>query len=522
MERSKRFRHNALRSARQLGWRSALLVGSVISPLLAGAQSASEVPIVPSRATQIPLSGQTSSSGQVTVMEQSTNAGAGSTVITTDSSVTVPAPYSGSVPSGTAGGVLALTLGEALGRGLRANLGALTLSASVQQAQGERRVARSELLPQVNTVVSEAFEKINLRTLGVEEASLPVSSKFNYYDARAARLTQSVFDLVRLRNLQGANETLQANLKAARNARDLIVLAVGGSYLQLLATGARMQAAQSQIVSFQAIYQQAADRLTAGLATRVDVTRSQVQLQTEQQRLRSLQADLATQKLRLARIIGLPLGQQFTPSEIYRFERVTNPSQDDALRRAQAERSDLQAADASVRAATDVVRAAKAERAPSLSVNADFGATGITPTNKSVGVYTVTGTLTVPIYQGGRVRGDIEQATAALRQRTAERDDLRAQADQDVRQAFIDLDSAADQVDVAKSNVSLSHQTLEQSRDRFTSGIADTVELVQAEQAVVQADDDYITAVYEHNLAKVSLARSMGSAEQTLPSLLTK
>ncbi len=487
------------------------------------AQSPSEMTTGPTQAAPVPLSGREAGSNSVSVMQGTTNSGGGNTVNVINSSVTVQGSYSGSRPAGKLiDGVLSLTLGEALAMGLRENLGALEQSAAVQQAQGQRQVARSGLLPQLNTAVSEEFERLNLREQGVEVTSFPEAVKFNFFDARAARLNQSVFDLVRVRNLNSASENVHAQMHAARNARDLIVLAVGGAYLQLIATQARIDATTAQVVSSRAIFQQAADRLAAGLATRVDVTRSQVQLQTEQQRLRSLQADLETQKLRLARIIGLALGQRFAPLDTYPYVPLADITVETALPRAMQDRSDLRAAVAGVKAAEDSVKAARAERVPNLTVNADFGAAGITPSHEATGVYSVAGTLTIPLYEGGRIRGDIEQASAALRQRRAEFEDLRGQVDQDVRQAFIDLGSAADQVGVAKSNVDLAHETLTQSRDRFNAGVADTVELVQAEQAVVQADDDYITAVFEHNLAKVSLARAMGNAEQTLPQLLRK
>jgi outer membrane protein TolC len=170
----------------------------------------------------------------------------------------------------------------------------------------------------LNVAVSEEFERLNLRTQGVEVSTFPESVKFNFYDARA-RLNQSVLDLVKIRNLRGSNEIVKANLSVIRNARDLIVLAVGGSYLQITATKARIDATAAQVAVSNAIYQQAADRLEAGLVSRVDVTRSQVQLQTEQQRLRSLDADLETQKLNLSRIVGLPLGQRFNASDEYQF-----------------------------------------------------------------------------------------------------------------------------------------------------------------------------------------------------------
>ena len=487
------------------------------------AQTPSEQVTGPTSAAQVPLSGQGSQAGAVSVTQGTTNAGGGNTVNSIQSTVTVGSPYNGSVPTGPLSpGALSLTLGDALNRGLRNNLGAISQSASVSQAEGQRGVAKSTLLPNLNSGISEVFERENLRTLGVSLALIPEASKFNYVDARAARLNQSVFDLVRIDNLHSASENLKASIKAVHNARDLIVLAVGGSYLQLIATQSRIVAAEAQVESDKAIAKQAADRFAAGLAVRVDQQRAQVQLGTDQQRLRSLQADRDTQMLQFGRIIGLPLGQRFQIAEDYGFSAMTEVTQDAAMQQAFANRADLQAAAASVRAAEETVKAAHAERAPQLAINADFGGAGTTPSQHSTGVYTVGATLTIPLYEGGRIKAEIEEADAALRQRKAEMENVRGQIDEDVRQAFINLASAADQVGIAESNVQLSHSTLQQSRDRFAAGIADTVEVVQAEQAVVQADNDYITAVYEHNLAKVSLARAMGNAEGNLPQLLRK
>ena len=507
-------------------WRDKLALGIGLWAVSAGVcagQTASEMPPNPTRVVQLPLSGRGTMAGDVSVTETTNAAASGNSVVTVDTRVTVQPPYSGSAAAGVATkDVMALTLDQALALGLKENLGALAQSAQEQQARGQQGIAKSALLPQVNTVVSEAFEKTNLRTLGVSLSIIPTAVKFNYYDARAARLDQSVFDLVKIRNLKGAGENVQATIKAARNARDLIVLAVAGSYLQLVATRARADATAAEVVSFGAIYQQAADRLEAGLATRVDALRAKVQLQTQEQRLRSLQGDLETQKLKLARIIGLPAGQRFVAADGFRFAALEGVTEDEALRRAAVDRTDLQAAESAMKAAGLAVGAAKAERVPTVAVNADFGAAGVTPTNHSTSVFNVAGVLTIPLYEGGRIKADVEVAAAALRQRTAERDDVRGQIDEDVRQAFIELTTAADQVGVAGDNRGLAHEALVQSTDRFVAGVADTVELVQAEQTVVQADDDYITAVFDHNLGKVALARAMGNAEASLPGLLMK
>lgn len=500
---------------------AALAVCAFGLPLLA--QTPSEQVTGPTRPTPLPLSGIQIPADSVSVTQQTTPSGAPGSSNSLNSTISVRAPFAGSIPTGTASkDPISLTLEQALALGLRSNLGVVTQSTAVMQAEGERTVARSGLLPLLNSGITEAFERENLRTLGVSLQSIPESSKFNYIDARAARLQQTVLDIVKIDSLHSASESLKASLIAVRNTRDLIVLAVGGSYLQLISTNARVVAAKAQVETSRTIYQQAADRFNAGLAVRVDADRAQVQYQTEQQRLRSLQADLDSQKLRFSRLIGLPLGQAFLTAEDFPFVPLGPLTQDEALQRAQTGRADVEAAGASVRAAQNNVKAAHAEHLPTVNVNADFGAAGTTPSRHSTGVYTVYGTLTIPIYEGGRIRGDVEQANAALKQRQAELADAHAQVDQDVRQAFINLNAAADQVTVAQSNVSLSHETLTQSRDRFAAGVTDTVEVVQAEQAVVLADDDLISAIYEHNLAKVSLARAMGNAEQTLPQLLRK
>ncbi len=479
----------------------------------------------PSTSVQVPLSGRSSSGGggDVSVSQGTTNSGGGNTVNSINSSVTVTPPYTGSTPVGKASGQsIALTLSDALARGLRYNLGSIEQSNAVLQAQGQRTVAKSTLLPNLNTGISETFERENLRTLGVSISLIPEAVKFNYFDARAARLQQSVFDLVRIDSLHSASEAVKASLQQAKNARDLVVLAVAGSYLQLNATEARLSAQQAEVESARAAAKQAAAQFAAGVSARVDAQRPEVQLLTEEQRLRSLEADRDTQKLRLARILGLPMGQEFLTAEVYTYNPLTDLTLDTALQRGFAARADLRAAEASVRSAQQSLKAAHAERLPNLAVDANFGAAGVTPSKHSTGVYTVSGLLTIPLYEGGRIHGEIQQAEAALHQRQAELEDARGQVDQDVRQSFINLNAAADQVGVAQSNVALSHTLLDQSRDRFAAGIANSVELVQAEQSAVQADDDYITAVYDHNLAKVSLARAMGNAEANLPQLLRK
>jgi len=479
-----------------------------------------------SQVNQLPLSGSGNANGSVTTTQSITNTGGGNSVNIVNSTVNLTGPYGGSVPNTSSIGVVSpLTLDYALILGLRNNLGPISQNNVVLQARGQRLIARSALLPNVSSSVGETLSKIDLAAQGLKSSALGISGlpavigPFNFFDARAVQLSQTLFDLVQLRNLHSATQNVKATQAAAMDARDLVVFAVVGSYLQVTTAQARVVAMRAQVESSRSVFQQASDRLKAGLNARIDVTRSQVQYQTDIQRLRAEQADVEKQKLNLSRIIGLPYGADFTVIEDFPYTPLGDLSVAEALKRANATRADLRSALAAVQAAESALKAAHAEYLPILSVAGDYGVEGLNPA-QGHGTYTVAGKLSIPIFQGGKVQGDIEQARAVLNQRKAELQDTYGAVDRDVRVAFIDLNAAADQVVVAESNVSLSKYTLVQARDRFVAGIADTVEVVQAQQTVAQADNDYINAVFEHNLAKVALSRAMGQTELNIQKLL--
>ena len=163
--------------------------------------------------------------------------------------------------------------------------------------------------------------------------------------------------------------------------------------------------------------------------------------------------------------------------------------------------------------------AARAERLPSLSVSSDYGAIGTNP-SQSHGTFTAAATLRFPIWQGGRTEGDIEEADASLAQRKAELEDAKSQIESDVRNAYLDMQAATSQVELAQRNLEVSRQSLDLTRQRFDAGVTDNVEVVQSEESVANADLDYINAVFAHNLAKLSLARAMGRAEESLPKFM--
>jgi outer membrane protein TolC len=431
--------------------------------------------------------------------------------------------YQGSVPGKLEPGVLPISLQGAIDRGLKTNLGLLLSEQDIGSARGERWKKLSSLLPNVATTSYVDGSQVDLAEFGFNFKVPPSSGfsipsivgPFGYYDSRAY-LTQSLLDLNAINNTHAATQNMKAAQYTAKDARDLVVLAVGYNYLQAIADASRIESVSAQVNTAQALYNQAADQVNAGTSPAIDGLRAQVELKTRQQRLIQAKNDFAIQKLALARVIGLAAGQQYELTDKSPYEPFTAMSLDEALQRAYASRSDFMAASATVRAQEYSKKAARAEYFPSLSFSADYGVAGTYSTLATHGVFDVRGTLNFPIFQGGKVHGDELQADAQLEQARQHLENIRGQIDADVRTAFLNLQSSADQVEVAKSNIDLAQQTLDQSRDRFAAGVADTVEVVQAQEQVASANDSYIFSLYSYNYAKISLARALGLAEASV------
>ena len=428
-------------------------------------------------------------------------------------------PFAGSVPAKPVPGVLPLSLRDAIDRGLKQNLGALLSNADIRSARGQRWEQLSALLPHLTATPYAAVSQINLKELGISlnipGVNLPSAlGPFSYFDARV-NLTQSIFDWKSINATHAASQNLKSAEYTYKDARDLVVLAVGFTYLQAIADEARIQTAEAQVQTAQALYNQASDQVTAGTSPAIDGLRAKVELQTRQQQLIQAKNNFAIQKLTVARVIGLAPGQDFEFTDKSPYQPFEGITVDEALKRAYASRSDYQAAITDMRAAEFSRKAAVAGYFPSLSFNADYGTGGSHPSTATQ-LFDVRGTLSIPIFQGGSVHGEILQAESRLEQSRERLDNLRAQIDSDVRTALLNLQSSADQVNVARSNIDLAEETLAQSRDRFTAGVADTVEVVQSQEIVASAHEQFISSLYGYNFAKISLARALGVAEDSV------
>ncbi len=483
------------------------------------AQTSGSGAVPAARPTPLPMSAASSQAGAVGT-QQTPVAGSGPATI--NSSIQVNGNFAGSVPGKElAPGAITLSLADAVKRGLATNLGPITATNSERAARASRIQALSAMLPNIAANASDTVTQVNLAAFGFQ-FKVPASVGFSIpsvvgpynYSSLQGTLSQSIYDATARRNWRSAQESEKVSQLNAKDARELVVLAVGGSYLQTVATAARVESQRAQVANADAINRQAQVRKEAGTNARIDVTRSAVELQTEQQRLSTLDAELQKQKIALARLIGLPQDRELILSEPLAIQPGTLPDTNQAIQLAWQHRSDLQALETGVKAAEIALGAAKGERLPTASISGNYGVIGPNPSTTH-GAFAVTGSVNFPIWQGGRVKGDILQAEAALDQRRAELANERGKVEEDVRTALIELAAAKGQVQLAESSRNLANDTLAQARDRFGAGVATTVEVVQAQQQVASAESDSISSLFSYQLAKLALARAMGDAEDS-------
>jgi outer membrane protein TolC len=441
------------------------------------------------------------------------NLAAQTPAVPTQSAGPTASSFQGSVATGEASAqAIDLSLDDAIQRGLKTNLGILLSSTQTIQARGQRLSQLQSLLPSVDGSLKEADMQTDLPAEGLRIPGFPtIIGPFGYTDLRAS-LSWSLVDVQSLHNYLASKHNFAAAQLSAEDAREMVVLTVGNAYLLALADEAQVSSVEAQVATSKVSLDQAVDNHQAGTAPLLDELRARVDYQTLQQQSIAAQNSLEKDKLALARTIGLPLGQKFNLSDKAPYAAFDQLDVDATIRQAHLNRKDLAAMVEQTKAAEEQRKAATADRLPTLKFNGDYGDIGPT-LGHSHGTEDVAGTVSVPVFKEFALRGEAETAQAQLDTQRAQLSDMNAQVDADVRDALLDIASTQKQVEVARSSVDLAGEALSEAQQRYANGVSDNLAVSQAEQSVAQANNQYVTSLYRHNVAKLSLARALGAGQ---------
>jgi outer membrane protein TolC len=429
-------------------------------------------------------------------------------------------PYLGSTPHGEATKeTLRLSLDDVIARGLEFNLGLIDSEQASSTARADREHALAALLPQISARAEQTYQQFSLKSINLKfppQTGIhlpPTSGQYGYSEARFVAqspvLNMTLLDRYRLEKAVEMSSAL-----SVKDARDVVVFVVGVAYFQVVASQARLETAQAAVASMRELDTQVADQYRSEVSPEIDALRAHVELRTEEQLVTDATNDLEKDKLSLDRITGIPLEQAWAPAGDYDYTQAADNEASEPHR--STCRFDVASARASLKAAELQVRAARAERLPEISFNASYGGGGVNPANYNQ-VDEVNGSISIPLFTSGRIRSDVHAAQSDLIQRRAELADIEGRADYDVRTAQLDVQASESGVKVAAENRTLAERALAQSQDRYKSGVTNYLEVLEAQEARVAANENYIASLFSFNVAKISLARALGSAESRLP-----
>jgi len=418
------------------------------------------------------------------------------------------------LPTNAPTGVLSLTLNQAVALALKQNPTEQIAVLSAAESNQDKNVARSALLPQADLAVSDTAERINLEAfLGARIPGFPEhAGPFQIFSA-GPTFSAPVLDLTLYRRYQAARESAKAEKANSLSTREQVILLVVSQYIGTLRSVASVQASQSRVELAQALYDQAADLQKQGVGTGIDTLRANVELQNEKQTLLVAQADRDRSLYGLSKLLNLDPRQRIELADSLGFFDTPQPDVEASIETALNERQEWKQLQEQLKAAGYQKKAESDSRLPVLNFNGNWAYEGSSSTT-GIPTYNYAAAVNVPIFTGGRIHAEVVKADLEIKKLQQQEDDLRNQIALDVKTALLNLDSARNEVQVANLGVQLSQQEVDQARDRFRAGVANNIEVIQAQDALSRANDNQIAALYRFNQARADFARSVGEMEK--------
>jgi outer membrane protein TolC len=410
--------------------------------------------------------------------------------------------------------VLRLTLDQAVALALKQNTTAQIAVIQAAEAVQDKNVARAALLPQAQLDSSDAVRRVNIEAqfgkpiIGFPEHIGPIQ----VFQAGPS-FSAPVFDLTLWRRYQAERSIASAQKANSLSTREQVVLLVVSQYIGTLRAVATVQAASSRVDLAQALYNQAADLQHEGVGTGIDTLRANVELQNEKQRLLEAQADRETSLFALSRLLNLDPRQTVELADSLSYFETPQPEVEQSIEEALSARYEWKSLIDQIKAAQSQKKQAWDARLPSLKVDGDWQYQG-TRLNNGIPIYNYELDLSMPLFTGGRIRAETTRANLEIQRLQQQQSDLRNQIGLDVKNALITLTSARSQVQVSNLGVQLSNEEVDQARDRFRAGVANNIEVIQAQDSLARANDNQIAALYRFNQARADLARSVGQMER--------
>ncbi|MCA1957646.1 MAG: TolC family protein [Nitrospira sp.] len=421
--------------------------------------------------------------------------------------------------SGTGPPELRLSLRDAIEAAIDNNVNVRLLKERIAAAQAQADASLGALLPNVSGYVNGRSQTVNLAAFGLPMGQFAnfgltrsVTEPFQVYDARGT-LVQNLFSLSLIQRWRAAKTGVDvASLEAEVTKRD-VMATVGLLYMEALRADEAVKAREADIELSRQLLKLAQDRKAAGIATGLDVTREEVQLENHKQRLLVSQNERESARLNLLRALGISFDVRLTLTDELKLLPVEFQRPEEALAAARAQRLELKAQEIRQKLASLSLSSVAGERVPTLSLNGDYGWIGVKPED-AMATHSIGLTFSIPIFDGGQREARISETKSRVRQELIRMKDVSDQVTLEVRNALLTLESSIQQVAVAEKGMELALKELAFARDRFTAGLGTNIDVTNAQTSLERARDNQIEALFRFNASRINLARAKGEIEK--------
>ncbi len=392
---------------------------------------------------------------------------------------------------------------------------------AMAQADARKNQARAALLPQLDGSVSYQNQTRNLQAFGIEFPSIPgfqfssFVGPFSIFDARATA-SQSVFDLGSIRRYQASKSAVEASKLDRDQTQHLVTDQVARAYLAALRAEAHLESARANVELAEALLRLADSQRKAGTGTGIEVTRAGVQVANEKGRLTVAENDRNRAHLQLLRAMDLRMDTKLELTDRLQYSVPEPVSLEQATEMALRDRADYKAQRQREHTASLSYRATTSERLPTVAGFADYGTIG-GAINDSRATRAVGISVRVPLFDGGRRDARRAESGSLLRVEQIRSKDLRQQLELELRLAFDSLQSAEAQLHTAEEGLGLARKELEQAERRYKAGVANSLEITDAQTRLTRARESRVNALFAHNLARLDLGTALGAVERYLP-----
>jgi TolC family type I secretion outer membrane protein len=400
-----------------------------------------------------------------------------------------------------------ITLEESINIALKENPNMKKAESKVREADLGITETRGTMLPQLDTGINYTrngnISTLNLEELGIE-GNFQDENNYKVY----ASLTQMLFDYRLITSYELSKLNLLDVTYQYDTTKQSVLYNVNKTYYNVLLANSSFVVADETVKQYETELERTQKMYRQGAVPKYDVLRVEVNLAAAQEDYIKSANNIDLSKASFNNALGIDLS---TPVNIKKLLTYIpwKVEYEKSLACAFKNRPEILQVDNMLSIAEEKIQYAKGERYPSVNLSAYYysqNATLAQPPN----TWSLTVGASVPIFHGGSIKARVEKSEEQLSQVNDQKTLTYQSVELDVKQSYLNLNEAFKRIDVAEKNVAQAEESKRMADLRYKGGVANIQEVLDTQTALTSAKKNYLQAIYDYEMAKISLKKAMG------------